>query len=247
MLPSYCPSAPPSPTTSLSSGVILPSATIAVASTAQFNFDTNTISFGSSGTVTCTGTTSTSFTGCSGGLAGTYSVGTTVTSPNAAVTWCATTSGPPYQLKRYLGNKTVAGVAVHGFRRRVVDWMAGVQLGLQLVQRSSAHDAERTDASQRDDHCRRRHLELQCRARTRSPSAPSGTITCTGTTATSFTGCSGGHAGQYPPGMPVFSASSAPPPRATLYVSLVTDQTPADANQRFTLVDAIVLRNSRPY
>src|SRR4051812_15951773 len=96
-LPSYCPSAP---RTTLSAAVTLPSAAIAVAATNQFNAGKNTISLGSSGTVTCTGTpTATSFTGCSGGT-GTYPAGTTVTSP---VTWCATTSGPPYTLKRYAG------------------------------------------------------------------------------------------------------------------------------------------------
>jgi prepilin-type N-terminal cleavage/methylation domain-containing protein len=110
MLPSYCSSSPSSPTTNLSGSVALPSPTIAVGSTTKFSFETNIISFGSSGTVTCTGTSpgQTSFTGCSGGT-GTYASGTPVTSSNAAVTWCATTSGPPYELKRYVGNKTVAG------------------------------------------------------------------------------------------------------------------------------------------
>ena len=76
---------------------------------------------------------------------------------------------------------------------------------------------------------------------------PSGSIICTGTTATSFTGCGGGEAGQYPPGVPVYNASSAPPPRATLSVSLPLDLTPTDTNQRFMLVDNIVLRNSQPF
>ena len=107
-LPSYCPS---SPATSLSSGVTLPNATIAVGSTSRFGSGTNTISFGSSGTVTCTGKTATSFTGCSGGAAGTYNSGTSVTSP---VTWCTTTSAAPYQLKRYVGTASVAGAACTG-------------------------------------------------------------------------------------------------------------------------------------
>jgi prepilin-type N-terminal cleavage/methylation domain-containing protein len=75
----------------------------------------------------------------------------------------------------------------------------------------------------------------------------SGTITCTGTTSTSFTGCTGGQAGQYPNGMPVYNASSARPPRATLSVSLAVDLTPANPNQRFVLIDNIVLRNSQPF
>jgi hypothetical protein len=78
----------------------------------------------------------------------------------------------------------------------------------------------------------------------------SGTVTCTAKTATSFTGCSGGLAGTYPSGMNVFqdrtaaSPVDAAPPLATLNVSLVLDQTPADTSQRFTLSDAISLRNS---
>jgi prepilin-type N-terminal cleavage/methylation domain-containing protein len=75
----------------------------------------------------------------------------------------------------------------------------------------------------------------------------SGPITCTGTTATSFTGCTGGQAGQYPQNMPVYNGSSARPPRATLSVSLPLDLTPASTNQRFMLIDNIVLRNSQPF
>jgi hypothetical protein len=76
------------------------------------------------------------------------------------------------------------------------------------------------------------------------------TVTCTGKTATSFIGCSGGLAGTYPSGINVFqdrtaaSPVDAAPPLATLNVSLVLDQTPANTSQRFTLNDAISLRNS---
>jgi prepilin-type N-terminal cleavage/methylation domain-containing protein len=78
----------------------------------------------------------------------------------------------------------------------------------------------------------------------------SGTVTCTGKTSNSFTGCSGGVAGTYPSGTAVFQTTTAAspvsqsPPLATLNVSVVADQTPADAKQRFTLNDAISLRNS---
>jgi hypothetical protein len=75
----------------------------------------------------------------------------------------------------------------------------------------------------------------------------SGPITCTGTTATSFTGCTGGAAGQYPNSMPVYNASTARPPRATLSVVLPFDLTLANTNQRFVLIDNIVLRNSQPF
>jgi prepilin-type N-terminal cleavage/methylation domain-containing protein len=74
----------------------------------------------------------------------------------------------------------------------------------------------------------------------------SGSITCTGTTATSFTGCTGGAAGQYPQNMPVYSASTARPPSAALTVSLALDKTLANTAQRFVLTDNISLRNSRP-
>jgi prepilin-type N-terminal cleavage/methylation domain-containing protein len=66
------------PLTTLSGSLTLPAGTIPVADTSAFTWSPNTISFGSSGTVTCTGKTSTSFLGCSGGTAGTYSSGTTV-------------------------------------------------------------------------------------------------------------------------------------------------------------------------
>jgi prepilin-type N-terminal cleavage/methylation domain-containing protein len=74
----------------------------------------------------------------------------------------------------------------------------------------------------------------------------SGPITCTGTTATSFTGCTGGQPGQYPQNMPVYSASTARPPSAALTVSLALDKTPANTAQRFVLTDNVSLRNSRP-
>jgi len=79
---------------------------------------------------------------------------------------------------------------------------------------------------------------------------PSGTVTCTGKTSASFTGCSGGLTGTYPSGTNVFQVrtTASPidpaPPLATLNVSLVLDQTPANTSQRFTLNDAISLRNS---
>jgi prepilin-type N-terminal cleavage/methylation domain-containing protein len=75
----------------------------------------------------------------------------------------------------------------------------------------------------------------------------SGAVSCTGTTSTSFTGCSGGHAGQYAKGAPVDNASSTQPPSATLVVTLPVDLTPVDAKQRFVLADAITLRNSRSF
>jgi prepilin-type N-terminal cleavage/methylation domain-containing protein len=76
---------------------------------------------------------------------------------------------------------------------------------------------------------------------------PSGPVTCTGTTSTSFTGCTGGQAGGYPQNTPVDGGSSARPPHAALSVSLAHDMTPASTSQRFVLLDTIVLRNSQPF
>ena len=344
-LPSYC----SGPKTSLSSSVTLPSATIGVGSTKRFNSGTNTISFGSSGTVTCTGRTSTSFTGCSGGTSGTYPSGSAVTS---AVTWCATTSGPPYRLKRYVANGSVAGAACTGTggvtatrwlvsssvfssytrppsvvgaptfsvsgggtllpgtyyydvtavtangefsgtptsttiasgstNTLTLNWSAytdpsgaaatGYRIygrdngsttaeGLRLLGTVGAGTTSYTDTGP------------ALTALTSSVTLPagtvpvgdtskftwspktisfgsSGTVTCTGKTSNSFIGCSGGTAGTYPSGTTVqqertpASPADAAPPLATLNVSLVVDETPANAVQRFTLRDAISLRNS---
>jgi len=77
--------------TTLTSAVTLPAATINAASTTGYDSGSNTISVGSSGPVTCTGVTSTTFTGCTGGVAGTYATGTTVGRATAfganSVTW----------------------------------------------------------------------------------------------------------------------------------------------------------------
>lgn len=344
-LPSYCPSAPG---TTLSSSVTLPNATVPVAATQRFNSGTNTISFGSSGTVTCTGKTTTSFTGCSGGTAGTYASGTAVTSP---VTWCATTTGPPYVLKRYAAGASVAGAACNGAGGvATTRWLVSSSIFTSYTRPTSVVSAPTfslggggtiqpgtywydvtavtpngefsgTPTSTIVASGSTNKLTLNWTAYTDpsgaaatgyriygrdngsvtaeglrllgtvgattsytdtgpplttltaavtlpattipvadtslftwSPNtiqfASSGTVTCTGKTSTSFTGCSGGTAGSYTSGTtvsqvrtvasPVFSA----PPLATLNVSLVVDETPADNLQRFTLQDAISLRNS---
>ena len=346
-LPSYCSS---SPTTTLSAAVTLPNATIPVAATGKFNAGANTISFGSSGTVACTGTTGTSFTGCSGGTAGTYPSGATVTSP---VTWCATTSGPPYQLKRYATNaaNTASCTAAGGARRTewlvtssvfasytrpstvvapptfttaatggriqpgtywydvtavtsngefsgtptqatvpagstsntiTLSWSAYTDPtgatatsyriygrdngsttaeGLRLLATVTAPTTSWTDTgaplttlSSNVTLPNGTIPVVDTSTFTWSPNTisfgPSGTVTCTGKTATSFTGCSGGLAATYPSGTNVFqdrttaSPVDGAPPLATLNVSLVLDQTPANTSQRFTLSDAISLRNS---
>src|SRR4029077_14233027 len=64
--------------TTLSSAVTLPTVSIPVADTSKFTWSPNTIAFGTSGTVTCATKTAASFTGCTGGVAGTYLSGTPV-------------------------------------------------------------------------------------------------------------------------------------------------------------------------
>jgi prepilin-type N-terminal cleavage/methylation domain-containing protein len=69
------------PTELTDNPLTLPNATISVASLSNFNPGANTIAFGPSGPVTCTGTASTPtprFTGCTGGQAGGYPQGTPV-------------------------------------------------------------------------------------------------------------------------------------------------------------------------
>jgi prepilin-type N-terminal cleavage/methylation domain-containing protein len=345
-LPSYCPSAPK---TTLGSDVTLPSATIGVGSTAGFNSGTNTVSIGSSGTVTCTGRTSTSFTGCSGGTAGTYPSGSAVTSP---VTWCATTSGPPYRLRRYAANASVAGAACTGAGGvTTTKWLVSSSVFSSYTRPPSVVGAPTfsvsgggtiqpgtyyydvtavtpngefsgtttatsvpsgsnnvvtlnwspyTDPSGaaatgyriygRDNGSTTAEgLRLlgtvgggttsytdtgpALTSLTSSVTLPAGTIpvgdtskftwpantisfgssgivTCTGKTSTAFLGCSGGTGGPYPSGTTVqqertaASPADPAPPLATLNVALVVDETPADAVQRFTLQDAISLRNS---
>jgi hypothetical protein len=87
-------------TTTTSAVSTLPaSTTINVGSTADYNPGSNTISVASSGVVTCTGITSTSFTGCTGGAAGTYAAGTTVArataSGTSSVAWSGTLVNVP--------------------------------------------------------------------------------------------------------------------------------------------------------
>jgi Tfp pilus assembly protein PilX len=79
--------------TTLTASVTLPATTINVASTLGYNSGTNTISVGPSGVVTCTGITATSFTGCTGGAAGTYASGTTVARATASGSGSTTWSG----------------------------------------------------------------------------------------------------------------------------------------------------------
>src|SRR5262245_30605974 len=80
-------------TTTLTAPVTLPAATITVASTTGYNAGSNTISVGSSGAVTCTGISATTFTGCTGGVAGTYATGTTIARATASGSSSSTWSG----------------------------------------------------------------------------------------------------------------------------------------------------------
>ena len=90
--------------TSLTSSVSTGATTVPVVGTGGFPPGTNTITIGSSGTVTCTGMDATNFTGCSGVTGGPYAVGTSVVAiASKSVTWCTTGTGP-YSLVRYPNN-----------------------------------------------------------------------------------------------------------------------------------------------
>jgi prepilin-type N-terminal cleavage/methylation domain-containing protein len=77
------------PTKLTGNPLTLPSADIGVVSTANFNAGANTIAFGASGPITCTGTavSPTRFTGCSGGAPGQY--------PQNMPVYSASTARPP--------------------------------------------------------------------------------------------------------------------------------------------------------
>ena len=347
-LPTYCKTAP---NTTLGAATTIPAATITVGSTQLFNSGANKISFGTSGTVSCTGTTATTFTGCSGGTAATYASGTKVISQ---VTWCAYGSSAPYSLRRFVGDAALTsscagasgvsgrtfasslttnalfsynrstlvsvntptvstgsaltetlgtgtyaydvtallstGVQVSGAikyatissgsnNQVTVTWPAYVPSGGPTV--SAYYVYGRDDGSNTSAGLRLLKI-LTCPCATLSytdhgpttlngnltvPSSGTYTVTvqstatfntggantitfgagsvnCTGTSSTTFTGCSGGTAGSYTSGTTVDSASTAGPPLATLSVALTTDKSPANPSQRFSFSDDIDLRNS---
>ena len=107
---------------------------------------------------------------------------------------------------------TVASYNVYGRDGAGLRLLKNVTSGTSYVDPGPtvAH-GQPADAPERHDR-RRRARRASTRARTRSSSGRPGVVTCTGTTSTSFTGCSGGQPGQYPQNMPVYSASSARPP-----------------------------------
>jgi prepilin-type N-terminal cleavage/methylation domain-containing protein len=70
--------------TALATDITLPSPTIGVVSTLSFNAGANTIAFGASGAVSCTGITSNTLTGCGGGQAGQYDQGMPVRAASSA-------------------------------------------------------------------------------------------------------------------------------------------------------------------
>jgi prepilin-type N-terminal cleavage/methylation domain-containing protein len=323
-LGTYCPSVP---STTLSSAVTLPAATISVASTLKFNTGSNTLSFGSSGTVTCTGKTSTSFIGCSGGTAGTYASGTKVIS---SVTWCVTGASAPFALMRYVGlacsgssgqSWAASLISASIFSRSVVPaptltpggtggTLAAGTYAYEVAAVTASGEAVGTVAHVTISSGTTNKVTLSWSAYTGATSynvygrddvssgvrllgnttstsyvdvgptslssnltvpasgtytvpvvsttgyfsgantiaiGGSGNVACTGTTATTFTGCSGGIAGSYASGTVVNSVSATRPPLASLNVSLVLDKSPADTGQRFTVNDVIEFRNSRPF
>ena len=100
--------------TTLTSALTIPAAgsyTISAANTAPFATSGTLLVGESSGTITCTGKTATSFTGCTGGSVGTHAIGTAVTA-NTTITWCTKDkngapppgAGAPYSLWRFRGS-----------------------------------------------------------------------------------------------------------------------------------------------
>lgn len=265
-LPSYCSNIP---STTLNGAVTLPTGTIPVASTAKFNTGANTISIGTSGDVACAGTTATTFTGCSGGSAGTYPTATAVTSP---VTWCTTGSSAPYRLARYVGiacsgssgrpwaDSLTSGSVFAYNRSSLVPAPTSLVVaanGGTLTTATYAYDVTAVLAS---------GLEVSGTiARTSVMTGKTNQITVNwgpyaGATAYRVYGRDDGSSTSQglrllaTTGPGVFSyvdtgsvdTSTVPtaPPLATVSVTFATDKSPQDTSQQFALSDDIVLRNS---
>ena len=101
-LPAYCrgSGAP------LSAALTIPASgsyTVSGVDTSAFTTTTPwTIQVGSSGPIVCTGKSPSSFTGCTGGAAGTFPPGSRVIG-TTTFTWCAVGGSAPYALWRYNG------------------------------------------------------------------------------------------------------------------------------------------------
>jgi prepilin-type N-terminal cleavage/methylation domain-containing protein len=109
-IPGYCRAAT---STALATDLTVPSSgtfTVGVSSISGFNLGAtakNEILVGSSTPITCTAAdaATNTFSGCSGGTAGLYLAAARV---GSSVTWCTTSAGPSYSLKRYVGGAAVA-------------------------------------------------------------------------------------------------------------------------------------------
>jgi prepilin-type N-terminal cleavage/methylation domain-containing protein len=106
-LPYFCPTTPKSTLTGSVSTPLDGTVAVGVADASSASGPPYTISigssaFGSSGPISCTGKTATSFTGCTGGGGGPYASGVRVAASTTS-TWCAVGGSAPYSLKRFVG------------------------------------------------------------------------------------------------------------------------------------------------
>ena len=290
-IPGYCSAAT---STTLATNLTVPSSgtfTVDVNSISGFNLGataTNEILVGSSSPIACTAAdvATKRFSGCSGGTAGAYLAGARV---GSSVTWCTTSTGPSYSLKRYVGGSAVAspgGVTCSG--------AGGVVIATSLVTNAVfAYNIVASTAAARSGGSLDAGTYYYDVTAVTAADEISGTVTSCVTDAsnracritwTGYTGASGYNIygrdngssqprispvsgqnttpevpqglrliGTAPAGATTFDDTNAvdtatpglqQPPLGTISVSLVTDITPADAQQRFTLNDVISLRNN---
>jgi len=261
VLPSVCPSA----VTTTSAPFTLPAAgtfTVTVGSTSKFNSGANAIYLeGSPVVVSCTGTSATTFTGCSGGTPGAYLAGNTT----SGTTWCTAVSGALFTLWRYVGGScsgsTGRRVATRLVTNQVftygtvaVNTPSVTSTGGALVADTYFYVVTAVDSAGKESSGgiastavtgNTNQITLSWAAYTGAVSynvygrddvatTTKGLKKLANTTLTSYTDN----------GSINTATLTEPPPLRKIGVALVVDVDPATAKQRFTLNDDIVLRNS---
>jgi prepilin-type N-terminal cleavage/methylation domain-containing protein len=214
----------------------LPQATITVANANGFPSGTNTFSIGSSGTITCTGKTSTTFTGCTGGTGGPYAVGAAVVGTAAkTVTWCTAGSGP-YSLSRY------EGALCSGTGVTLLNTLASGAIFPSVTSAATSTTLVNSITLPATPIAVVSVAGFPAGTNVVSIGSTSGSITCTGvdTVAKKLTTCTGG-TGKYSAGARVSVVGQQ---LAVVAVSLQL-QSESKPTRLFTLNDSIELRNSR--
>jgi type II secretory pathway pseudopilin PulG len=272
-LPSYCSS---SQATTLSSDTTIPIGTIPVASIAGFRNGTNTLSLVGSSLITCTGTQASppAFIGCTGGTAGTFVSGTSIT---GAATWCLTGTN----LVRYIGSGSCPASARVWVKSVISSPFSYVRMAAPNPPTAVSSPAGTLDPGSY-------YYEV-------TPITAAGEVAGTVSSAvaissgsgsqtahitwTAYAGATGYNvygrdngstnprmtpAPEAPQGLRLLTSTplastvfafddtnsvdtatvTAAPPLATVGVNLVVDKTPGDLKQRFTLRDTVTLRNS---